>query len=135
MQQIVPTLLLLAVAAGAAFVLTGAGGKGPEKPHYKVVLDNAFGLVNGADMKVAGVRAGKIKSLDVDKKSHKAIVAFQITEDGFGSLRKDVTCESRPQSLIGEYYIDCKPGSSSEKLADGSTIPVEQTTSTIPLDL
>src|SRR5829696_9490522 len=135
MRRIVSTLLLLAVAGGAAFALVGTGGQGPDKPTYKVVLDNAFGLVTGADMKVAGVRAGKITSLDVDRKTHKAIVGFEITEEGFGSLRKDVTCETRPQSLIGEYYIDCKPGTSSEKLANGATIPVEQTTSTIPIDL
>ncbi|HKG66311.1 MAG TPA: MlaD family protein [Solirubrobacteraceae bacterium] len=135
MRRIVSTLLLFALAGGAAFALTGAGGQGPSKPKYKVVLDNAFGLVEGADLKVAGVRAGTIKSLDVDKQTHKAIVGFEITQEGFGSLRKDVTCETRPQSLIGEYYIDCKPGSSSEKLADGATIPVEQTTSTIPIDL
>src|SRR5918995_2136095 len=135
MRRIVSTLLLFAVAGGAAFALTGAGGEGPSKPQYKVVLDNAFGLTKGADMKVAGVRAGTIKSLDVDKKSHKALVGFEITQEGFGDLRKDVTCESRPQSLIGEYYIDCKPGTSSEKLAHGATIPVEQTTSTIPIDL
>jgi virulence factor Mce-like protein len=135
MRRIVSTLLLFAVAGGAAFVLTGAGGEGPSKPQYKIVLDNAFGLTKGADMKVAGVRAGTIKSLDVDQKSHKALVGFEITQEGFGDLRKDVTCESRPQSLIGEYYIDCKPGSSSEKLAHGATIPVEQTTSTIPIDL
>ena len=135
MRRIVSTLLLFALAGGAAFALTGAGGDGPSQPQHKVVLDNAFGLVEGADMKVAGVRAGTIKSLDVDKETHKALVGFEITEAGFGSLRKDVKCESRPQSLIGEYYIDCKPGTSSEKLADGATIPVERTTSTIPIDL
>jgi virulence factor Mce-like protein len=135
MRRIVTTFLLLAVAGGAALALTGAGGQGPEKPHYTVVLDNAFGLVQGADLKIAGVRAGTIKDLEVDRKTHKALVSFQINREGFGSLRKDVQCESRPQSLIGEYYIDCKPGTSSEKLASGSTIPVEQTTSTIPIDL
>lgn len=133
MRGILVTVLLLAVCAAAAYLVVGRGG--PSKPQYKVVVDNAFGLVEGADMKVAGVRAGTIKSLDVDKETHKAIVGFEITEEGFGSLRKDVTCETRPQSLIGEYYIDCKPGSSSEKLANGATIPVEQTTSTIPIDL
>ncbi len=135
MRRILSTFRLLAAAAAAAIVLTGAGGKGPDKPHFTVVLDNAFGIVTGADLKVAGVRAGTIKGLEVDRKTHKALVDFEITKAGFGSLRKDVTCESRPQSLIGEYYIDCKPGTSSEKLADGATIPVEQTTSTIPIDL
>src|SRR3954454_10151902 len=135
MRGILTTLLVLAAGGAAVFALTRQGGQGPDKPHYKVVLDNAFGLVAGADMKVAGVRAGKITKLDVDKKTHKAIVDFEINKDGFGSLRKDVFCEVRPQSLIGEYYIDCKPGTSSEKLEPGSTIPVEQTASTIPLDL
>src|SRR3954447_7441004 len=135
MRGILTTLLVLAAGGAAVFALTGQGGQGPDKPHYKVVLDNAFGLVAGADMKVAGVRAGKITKLDVDKKSHKAIVDFEINKDGFGSLRKDVFCESRPQSLIGEYYIDCKPGTDPQTLAPGATIPVEQTASTIPLDL
>src|SRR5918997_3899703 len=134
MRRILSTFLLLAVAGGAALAL-GAGGSGPESPRYKVVLDNAFGLVTGADLKIAGVRAGTIKALEVDRKTHKALVSFEITKAGFGSLRKDVTCETRPQSLIGEYYIDCKPGTSPEKLASGATIPVEQTTSTIPIDL
>jgi virulence factor Mce-like protein len=133
MRAILVTILVLVVAAGAVYALAGRGGSG--KPQYTVVLDNAFGLVAGADLKVAGVRAGKIKKLDVDEKTHKALVHFEITKDGFGSLRKDVTCESRPQSLIGEYYIDCKPGTDPQKLKPGATIPVEQTTSTIPLDL
>lgn len=135
MRKLVSTILLLALAGAVVFGLTGAGGQGPDKPHYTVVLDNAFGIVAGADMKVAGVRAGKITKLRVDQKTHKALVDFQISKDGFGSLRKDVTCESRPQSLIGEYYIDCAPGTDPQKLAQGATIPVEQTTSTIPLDL
>src|SRR5918997_6445452 len=123
MRRILSTFLLLAVAGGAALAL-GAGGSDPESPRYKVVLDNAFGLVTGADLKVAGVRAGTIKGLELQPKTHKAVVEFEITENGFGSLRKDVFCESRPQSLIGEYYIDCRPGTDRQKLPVGATIPV-----------
>jgi virulence factor Mce-like protein len=133
MRAIFTTILVLAIAGAVAFyVLTR---EGPKNPQYTVELDNAFGLTEGADLKVAGVRAGTIKKFRLDRKTHRALVDFEITEPGFGSLRKDVFCESRPQSLIGEYYIDCKPGKSPEKLRDGATIPVEQTASTIPLDL
>jgi phospholipid/cholesterol/gamma-HCH transport system substrate-binding protein len=132
-RAILVTVLLVVVAGAAAFALMTR--KGPEKPHYTVAVDNAFGLVEGADLKVAGVRAGTIKALRLDQKTHKALVDFEIAKEGFGSLRKDVFCETRPQSLIGEYYIDCKPGTDPEKLAQGATIPVEQTASTIPLDL
>lgn len=44
-------------------------------------------------------------------------------------------CETRPQSLIGEYFIDCRPGTSAKKLPAGGRIPVTQTASTIPADL
>ena len=65
--------------------------QGPgDKPHFTVVLDNAFGIVTGADLKVAGVRAGTINDLRVDPKTHKALVDFEINKAGFGSLRKDV---------------------------------------------
>ena len=35
-------------------------------------------------------------------------------------------CESRPQSLIGEYFIDCQPGTAQQRAARRATIPVEQ---------
>jgi virulence factor Mce-like protein len=133
MRAVFTTFLVLAIAGAAAFYLLSRDT--PETPTYTVELDNAFGLVEGADLKVAGVRAGTIKTLKLDKESHRALVEFEITQDGFGSLREDVFCESRPQSLIGEYYIDCRPGTSGKKLEQGATIPVERTASTIPLDL
>ena len=135
MRKIFVTCLLVAAVGGAAFALMGAGGDTPEKPTYTVELDNAFGLVSGADVKIAGVRAGTIKSLDIDPEDHRALVEFEITKDGFGSLRRDVFCETRPQSLIGEYFIDCIPGTDAQKLPQGARIPVEQTASTVPIDL
>ena len=41
----------------------------------------------------------------------------------------------RPQSFIGEYFIDCQPGTSPDRLPDGGRVPVEHTSSTIGLDL
>ena len=103
--------LLAALAGAVAFlVTTGAGGGSGGPKYYWVELDNAFGLITGADVKVAGVRAGKIGSLKLDRKTKRALVDIEITQTGFGSFRKDVHCESRPQSLIGEYFVDCQPG-------------------------
>jgi phospholipid/cholesterol/gamma-HCH transport system substrate-binding protein len=128
--------VILVLAGAGAYVLTSAGAKQKESgSEYTVEFDNAFGLVKGGDVKVAGVRAGKISKLRLDKKNLKALVDFKLTREGFGSLRSDVTCESRPQSLIGEYFIDCTPGKSPTKLKPGATIPVDHTTSTIPADL
>jgi ABC-type transporter Mla subunit MlaD len=129
-------LLIVLLAAGAAAVATASAGSGdPDQPTYTIELDNAFGLVNGADVKVAGVRAGHVTGMRVDRHSKRALVDITIDKTGFGSLRTDAFCETRPQSLIGEYFVDCRPGTASQRLKPGATLPVEQTASTIPLDL
>jgi virulence factor Mce-like protein len=131
-------LLALGVCAGA-FVLAGASEKkGAEGTTYKIMFDNAFGLTKGGDFRVGGVNAGQTTDFSVVKKqgeSPKAVVTAEISKPGFGDFRKDASCEIRPQSLIGEYYVDCQPGKSPEHLKDGDTVPVEQTSSTIPVDL
>src|SRR3981081_3219882 len=138
MRRIV--LAALVLMATAAFLVFGIGASGgtsanAENPSYTIQLDNSFGLVTGADFKVAGVRAGTIKSIDLDQKSLRAMVKVQVTQGGFGNFYSDVRCQTRPQSLIGEYFIECDPGHSGPALRSGSVIPVDHTTSTIAPDL
>jgi virulence factor Mce-like protein len=133
-RVLVSAAILLAV--GAFVVLAGGASSGDAQGTYKIQLDNAFGLVTGADFKVAGVPAGTISAINLDQKSLYAVVTVDVTRSGFGQFHQDAFCQSRPQSLIGEYYIDCDPGtSSSPVLNPGSTIPVTHTQSTIPADL
>jgi virulence factor Mce-like protein len=133
-RLLIVAILLAATVAGVA-VASGGGTGGREGDRYTLELDNAFGIVDGADVKVAGVRAGRVTGMRVDRRSKRALIDFELTEKGFGSLRSDVFCETRPQSLIGEYFVDCRPGTSPRALEPGATIPVEQTASTIPIDL
>jgi len=135
MRRILTGISIL-LATGALIVVGGAGSTASgSDPTYKIELDNAFGLASGEQFKVAGVPAGTITSVDLDQKTMHALVTIQVTESGFGSFRSDAFCESRPQSLIGEYFLNCDPGHSGSTLAPGSTIPVSQTQSTIPADL
>jgi virulence factor Mce-like protein len=132
------------LAAVAAFVIlsTGASNNGNAQGTYKIEVDNAFGLVQGADFKVAGVKAGSIQKIELppacikgDTTKCHALVTVEVTQPGFGQFRSDVFCQTRPQSLIGEYFVECEPGSKGKVLKAGSTIPVTRTESTIPADL
>ena len=139
MRRIAAILMVLAVCAGAV-LFSGASSEDQEGRTYKIVFDNAFGLVEGGDFRVGGVRAGKTETFSVRKtkrRSPKAVVTAKINQPGFDDFREDATCTILPQSLIGEYYVDCQPGDSKKKLkTDGTgTVPVENTTSTIPADL
>jgi phospholipid/cholesterol/gamma-HCH transport system substrate-binding protein len=125
----------IVLAVASFLVVEGGATNGNAQGTYKIELDNAFGLVSGAQFKVAGVPAGTIKSIDLDQKTLHAVVTVQVTQNGFGSFHSDAFCQSRPQSLIGEYFIDCQPGRNGSTLKPGSTIPVSNTQSTIPADL
>jgi len=134
MKRIAISAVLL-LAAGAFIFFAGGASNGSANGTYKITLDNAFGLVTGAQFKVAGVPAGTIDAIDLNQKSLRAVVTVSVTKGGFGQFHSDATCHSRPESLIGEYFIDCNPGTSGPVMKAGSTIPVTHTQSTIPADL
>ncbi|MEJ7825202.1 MAG: MlaD family protein [Solirubrobacteraceae bacterium] len=122
---------VLAALAGAcvAAAIAGAG----DEQRYTVVLDNAFGLTEGSDLRSSGVVVGRVTDLDVQRSTARALATIAVTRPDFAGFRSDVRCEVKPQSLIGEYYLDCDPGSSPAPAP--RTIPVEQTAGTVPPDL
>lgn len=123
----------LAVALAIAVALATAGAGGAAGQRHTVVLDNAFGLTEDSDLRSSGVVVGRIESLSVQRGTARALATVEITRPSFAGFRADVFCEVRPQSLIGEYYLDCDPGSASAPAP--RTIPVRQTAGTIPPDL
>jgi ABC-type transporter Mla subunit MlaD len=139
MRRVATGLAIVLAGLGVA-VLTGASGSTQSGTGrtYKIEFDNAFGLTSGGDLKVGGVRAGQTTGFDVKKVAdgrYVAVVTGKISQSGVGPFHKDASCEIRPQSLIGEYFVDCQPGSSKQLLPDGGIVPVKQTISTIPPDL
>jgi ABC-type transporter Mla subunit MlaD len=137
-RRLLTVAVVLAACVGA-FVLSGSTSKTSERT-YRIVFDNAFGLVEGGDFRVGGVKAGKTDSFELETtKGHvpKAVVIAKINQPGFQDFRKDAHCTILPQSLIGEYYVDCQPGSSPQRLPTNGTgtVPVTQTESTVPTDL
>lgn len=134
MTRIVAVLVVAAVAIAGIVVLTTRGGNGPSQMEYRVELDNASGLTEGADLRAAGVQVGSVKKLGLDPRTARAIATIKVDKPEFGGLRKDASCTIKPQSLIGEYFMDCQPGKG-PKLPAGGTVPIEHTQGTIPPDL
>ncbi|HEX8648644.1 MAG TPA: MlaD family protein [Thermoleophilaceae bacterium] len=128
-------IAFLALVAVVAFAAASSDDGPGDGRRFVVELDNAFGMVVEGDVRVAGTNAGKVKEIELDERTHKALVEIELTESGFGSFRTDAECESRPQSPLGEFYLDCRPGRAARELEDGDRIEVERTTSTIPPDL
>lgn len=139
MRRVLVSALCLLALTGVAVVVVGASDGAEEGQRtVHMVFDNAFGLVEGGDFRIGGVRAGQTTSFSIRGSRTgppKALVTARVTERGFGALRRDASCTIRPQSLVGEYFVDCQPGSSRERLADGGTIPLRRNAGTVPQDL
>ncbi|HWC85171.1 MAG TPA: MlaD family protein [Solirubrobacteraceae bacterium] len=139
MRRILLSLSVVLAAAAVVGIVAACGASSASSggdPTYTIELNNAFGLVNGEQFKIAGVPAGSITSISLDPKSLNALVKVSVTGGGSGTFHTDATCQSRPQSLIGEYFIDCTPGTpNAPVLRTGGRIPVSHTFSTIPADL
>lgn len=119
MRRIATTIAVIAIGVTALLVANA----GADDTHtFRVELDNAFGLVSGSEVRVAGVNAGTVTGLDIDA-AKRAVVTIQIAGP-LSSFRESATCTSQPQSLIAEYYLDCQPGQKGKELPEDGLIPV-----------
>ena len=142
----------LLVAACGVLVVLGTGASDDDGGTYQVraIFDNAFSLIEGEDVRVSGVNVGKISKLDVTA-DNRAAVVMDITRAGFDDFRQDAKCTIRPQSLIGEKYVECtltqprpqgeRPAPPLERIPDGEPgegqrlLPVERTSKPVDVDL
>jgi ABC-type transporter Mla subunit MlaD len=137
-------------------VTTSSGGGDPYQ--VRAIFDDAAFAVPGEDVRIAGANVGTISSLDVTNASGlgsansckeanatcKAVVTMTIGTSDFTPFRNNAHCAIRPQSLIGEKYVDCDPGTSAAapltKITSGPgagtyLLPVTHTSSPIDTDL
>ncbi len=114
-----------------------------ERYYVRAIFDNAANLVEGEDVKVAGVPVGVVNSLEVTD-DKKAAVTLRIDDEAFIPWKADASCVIRPQGLIGEKFVECKPGTTSAKplvqiqSGDGEgerLLPVANTSSPVDIDL
>jgi len=144
MRRIFAIATVMACAVAAVILGTGATESDGEGYEVRAIFDNVSGAVEGEDVKIAGARVGAIKELDVTP-DNKAIVVLEIDEPGFAPFRADARCTIRPQSLIGEKFVECDPGRSDqpalEEVPEGedgagqAELPIERTSSPVDIDL
>jgi virulence factor Mce-like protein len=120
------TALLVSLAAWATS-LAGAS----DSHTYHIQMYNAFGIVNGSNVRIAGVDAGTVTDLNITPEKRADLTVE--TSGPLGVLGKDTRCASQPQSLIAEYFLTCNP--KGPPLPDGGTIPASQVTQTVQPDL
>jgi phospholipid/cholesterol/gamma-HCH transport system substrate-binding protein len=114
--------LVAAAIVVVVLLVSGGGGSGDEYV-VRAIFDNGGFMVKGEQVRVAGANVGEIESVgvtlpgEIDSYEHgheravsgKAVIVMKITDPGFEDFRSDASCLIRPQSLIGEKFVDCRP--------------------------
>lgn len=129
--------LLTGAAALAAASLAGADGEGGTV-RVDAIFDSSGFLVTDEEVRIAGAPVGTITGLELTD-DYKARVAMEI-DAAFAPFRADADCTIQPQSLIGDRFVECTPGTAGApelSSEDGypPTVPVENTHTPVDLDL
>jgi ABC-type transporter Mla subunit MlaD len=144
MRRVLTALLLAAGLTGAVVFGVGANRDGGSGYEVRAIFDDVASAVPGEDVRIAGAKVGSIGSMDLTPQN-KAAVVLKIDDSGFTPFHADAHCTIRPQSLIGEKYVECTPGTPSSpelrQIPDGQAgegqhlLPVAQTSAPVDLDL
>lgn len=103
------SVLCLIVAAAAIVVISSVGAKGGDDYEVRAIFVNSAGITNGADVRVAGANVGTIDGIYAGKDGLASVI-LKITDPAFQTFYEDAKCRIRLQSLIGEKFVDCDPG-------------------------
>ncbi|NJN47196.1 MAG: outer membrane lipid asymmetry maintenance protein MlaD [Candidatus Competibacteraceae bacterium] len=87
-------------------------------------FDNIGGLKVRAPVTLAGVRIGRVVSIDIDTQTYEAVVRLSV--DPSYQLPTDSSASILTSGLLGEQYVGLEPGGMDDYLQEGDRIKLTQ---------
>ncbi|MQA61730.1 MAG: MCE family protein [Actinophytocola sp.] len=135
-HTMLPTLIKLGVFLVVTLLCTVLVGNtlyrplGASTTSYRAAFTDVVGLKQGSDVRIAGVRVGRVNQLELT--GEHATVTFEVTDDQ--RIPADVEAHVRYADLLGARYIALKPGAGgAAELAEDAVIPLERTKPAVDL--
>jgi phospholipid/cholesterol/gamma-HCH transport system substrate-binding protein len=117
--------IVVTTVATSLLVVTIGNVSFGETMEYKAVFSDATGVVNGDDVRVAGVKVGNVENVEIVDRT-RALVTFSVDEDT--SVNGGTNAAIRYRNLVGKRYISLtQEVGDTQRLPTGSTIPVSRT--------
>lgn len=121
-------LLFLWLAFGGAVPLR------PEGYRVQVSFPEAATLAQEADVRMAGVNVGKVKSKELDDGGRRTLVELEL-KSSFAPIPRDARAILRQKTLLGETYVELTPGSEDAgDVPDGGRLADQRVEPTVELD-
>ncbi|WP_107770925.1 MCE family protein [Nocardioides sediminis] len=117
-------ILVTTLATGVLVVTIGNLTFG-ETRSYKAEFVNATGVVEGDDIRVAGVKVGVVEDIEIVDRT-RALLSFTVDEDT--AVTGGTFATIRYRNLVGQRYVALTQEiGDTARLPDGATIPVDRT--------
>jgi phospholipid/cholesterol/gamma-HCH transport system substrate-binding protein len=122
--------VIVTTLATGVLAVTIANARFGSTRTYRAVFTDAAGLLDGDDVRVAGVRIGEVKKIELYQ-GRQAAVTFTVAKQGPFSqgMPRSTMAAIRYRNLVGQRYLTLSqgPGTTGDLLPPGGTIPVNQT--------
>ena len=123
-------MVVTTMATGVLVVTIGNLDFGTTR-EYRAVFTDATGVVKGDDIRIAGVKVGTVKKVEITDRT-RALVTFSVQDTT--PLSSATRADIRYRNLVGQRYISLSNQiGDSAKLAEGATIPVTRTSPALDL--
>lgn len=123
--EIATGAIVLAVAAGFFAYAVAHSGSAPSGGYpLHANFDSVAGLPVGSDVRLAGVKIGRVVAETINPETYLAEVTFTVA-DGI-RIPKDSSAAIVSEGLLGGYYLLLQPGGDTATLPAGGRITVTQ---------
>ncbi|MGW0172900.1 MCE family protein [Rhodococcus sp. NPDC003322] len=127
----VAVFTVVTLAVTAALVLVFGQFRFQPTTGYRALFVDASGLHAGDFVRISGVESGRVRDVTITPDGA-ALVAF--TVDRAVTLTGDASAAVRYQNLVGDRYLEVRPGTGAGTLPGGATLPPERTEPALDLD-
>jgi phospholipid/cholesterol/gamma-HCH transport system substrate-binding protein len=128
--KLVIFIVITTLATGLLAITIGNLDFGTSR-EYKAEFTDATGVTKGDDIRIAGVKVGTVKDIQIVDRT-RALVTFSVQEST--TLSRATRADIRYRNLVGQRYISLSNGiGDSDRLKEGATIPVSQTSPALDL--
>ncbi len=122
--KLVTFIVVTSLATGVLVVLIG-NLTFEKTREYRAIFSDATGVVKGDDIRVAGVKVGSVKDVEIVDRT-KAKVTFTVRDAT--PVTRSSTATVRYRNLVGQRYISVTEGvGDTSRLPEKATIPLTRT--------
>jgi phospholipid/cholesterol/gamma-HCH transport system substrate-binding protein len=117
--------VVIAIAIGfLVYAIAGTGRASANGYELNARFDRIDGLAVGADVRLAGVKVGRVVGERIDPQTFQAIVTFSV--DDAIKLPKDSSAQVTTSGLLGGSVLAVVPGGDNATIPPGGTVTITQ---------